>query len=85
MQPTRADQNTRSALSEFSMRTAMNRTSHILSAISVCSSYQSFTTFLSSAAVAQWVRGQTMDHREISDESLRPLVDGAFTKNLFGL
>ena len=43
---------------------AMHGTSCVSSAISVCHNYQSFTTILSSAAVAD--RCWTLDHRVLS-------------------
>ena len=60
----------------------MNRTSCVSSAISARHNYQ-FHHNLSLAAKERWVRCWTMDLREISDESLRSLVDCAFTKNVF--
>ena len=42
---TRADQNTGGAFLEFSMRTAMHGTSHVLSAISVCHNQKRFTIY----------------------------------------
>ena len=53
----------------------MHGTSHVSSAISICRTFQNFITVLSPAAIAQQVRRWAMDHKVISGENSRPLVD----------
>ena len=79
----RADQNTGSALLEFSMRTAMHGASYVSSALSICHNYQNFATIPSLETPTRWVRCWTVDHRGGLGESSKALGDYAFTKICF--
>ena len=58
----------------------MHGTSRVSSAISVWRNSQNFITGSSHAAIDQWVRRWTIDHRAVQGVGSRPLGDYEFTK-----